>query len=63
MSRRARLAAAVGLTVVVTGMLVSGNTTSEVEPQPTPQRVYTSCLVTDTKPVPADDDPCALTSR
>lgn len=28
------------------------------EPEPTPPRVYSSCLVADTKPMPASADPC-----
>ncbi|MFF9120555.1 hypothetical protein ACF09Y_34205 [Streptomyces massasporeus] len=31
---------------------------TELQPQPTPPRVYSSCLAADTNPMPVGDDPC-----
>ncbi|MFI9045985.1 hypothetical protein [Streptomyces sp. NPDC053427] len=60
MSRGTWLAAMAGLTVVSAGAIITVCATSEPEPEPrpTPPRVYSSCLAADTKPVPADGDPC-----
>ncbi|MGW7090419.1 hypothetical protein ACWGH2_44010 [Streptomyces sp. NPDC054871] len=46
------------LALVAAGAVITEYATSEPEPQPTPPRVYSSCLAADTKPIPADDDPC-----
>ncbi|WP_406152178.1 hypothetical protein [Streptomyces sp. NBC_01012] len=58
MSRGTWLAVMAGLTFVAAGAAIAVGATSEPEPRPTPPRVYSSCLVADTKPVPADGDPC-----
>lgn len=58
MSRGTWLAAMTGLAFVVAAAVIAMGSTSEPKPQPTPPRVYSSCLVADTKPIPADDDPC-----
>jgi hypothetical protein len=47
-----------GLALVGAGVIIAVGATSEPEPRPTPPRVYSSCLAADTKPMPADDDPC-----
>ncbi|MGW2083101.1 hypothetical protein ACWCOW_40590 [Streptomyces sp. NPDC001939] len=46
------------LTFVGVGAIIGVSATSEPKPPPTPPRVYSSCLAADTKPVPADGDPC-----
>ncbi|KAB1150041.1 hypothetical protein F7R91_04305 [Streptomyces luteolifulvus] len=58
MSRGSRLVAMAGLALVGAGVIIAVGATSEPEPRPTPPRVYSSCLAADTKPMPADDDPC-----
>lgn len=58
MSRGTWLAVMAGLTFLSVGAIITVCATSEPEPRPTPPRVYSSCLAADTKPVPADDDPC-----
>ncbi|MFC8237272.1 hypothetical protein [Streptomyces sp. NPDC056661] len=58
MSRGTWLAVMAGLTFVGVGAIVAVGATSEPKPRPTPPRVYSSCLVADTKPVSADNDPC-----
>lgn len=58
MSRGTWLTAMAGLTIVGAGAIIAVGATSEPEPRPTPPRVYSSCLMADTKPIPADDDPC-----
>lgn len=50
--------AAVALALVGTGAIIAVGATSEQEPRPAPPRVYSSCLAADTKPMPADADPC-----
>ncbi|MBM7437527.1 hypothetical protein [Streptomyces sp. HB132] len=58
MSRGTWLAVMAGLTFVAAVATIAVGATSEPKPRPTPPRVYSSCLVADTKPVSADDDPC-----
>lgn len=58
MSRGTWLAAMAALTFVGVGAIIGVSATSEPKPPPTPPRVYSSCLAADTKPVPADGDPC-----
>ncbi len=58
MNRGAWLAALAGLTVVGAVAIIAAAATAEPEPRPAPSRVYSSCLAADTRPVPADDDPC-----
>ncbi|MEV3873920.1 hypothetical protein [Streptomyces sp. NPDC049906] len=53
MNRRIRLAVAVGLVLVAGAVVALGGTTGS-EPQPTPSRMYSSCLAIDNKP----GDPC-----
>ncbi|MWA08401.1 hypothetical protein [Streptomyces sp. BA2] len=58
MSRGTWLAATAGVSLVAAGAIITEYATSEPESQPTPPRVYSSCLAADTKPMSADDDPC-----
>ncbi|MGW6459850.1 hypothetical protein ACWF94_28630 [Streptomyces sp. NPDC055078] len=58
MSRSTWLAAMAGLTLVGAAAIITVHATSKPESQPTPPRVYSSCLAADTKPMPVDNDPC-----
>ncbi|MFJ8542336.1 hypothetical protein ACIRFH_10025 [Streptomyces sp. NPDC093586] len=58
MSRRAWVAAWAVLCVAGLAVIVKLSASSAPDPQPTPSRVYSSCLAADTKPVSADDGPC-----
>ncbi|MEH0416147.1 hypothetical protein [Streptomyces sp. B21-083] len=58
MSRRTGLAAIAGLICVGVVAIIAVSAAREPEPQPTPPRVYSSCLAADTKPMSAGDDPC-----
>ncbi|MET7363559.1 hypothetical protein ABZS76_34660 [Streptomyces sp. NPDC005562] len=62
MSRRARLALSAGLLCAAAGVAVgvAAGAEPDPEPQPAPSRVYSSCLVADTKPIPPGEDPCDL---
>lgn len=55
---RAAWLAAVALALVGTGAATAVDATAEQEPRPAPPRLYSSCLVADTEPVPVDADPC-----
>lgn len=57
MSRRTGLAAIAGLMCAGSVAIIAVSAATEPEPQPTPLRVYSSCLA-DTKPMPVGDDPC-----
>lgn len=56
MSRRTGLAAIAGL--ICAGSVAIIAVSAATEPEPTPPRVYSSCLAADTKPMPVGDDPC-----
>ncbi|MET8081531.1 hypothetical protein [Streptomyces sp. NPDC005303] len=58
MSRRTGLATMAGLICVGAVAIIAVNAAMEPEPQPTPPRVYSSCMAADTKPMSAGDDPC-----
>jgi hypothetical protein len=38
--------------------VIALDTAAQPQPRPTPPRVYSSCLAADTKPLPADENPC-----
>jgi hypothetical protein len=57
-SRRTGLAAIAGLTCSGAVAIIAVSDATEPQPQPTPPRVYSSCLAADTKPMPAGNDPC-----
>ncbi|MFC9289613.1 hypothetical protein [Streptomyces sp. NPDC057052] len=55
MSRRTGLAVIAGLICAGAVAIIA---VTEPQPQPTPPRVYSSCLAADTKPMPVGDDLC-----
>jgi hypothetical protein len=57
-SRRTGLAAIAGLICAGAVAISAVSDATEPQPQPTPPRVYSSCLAADTKPMPVGDDPC-----
>ncbi|MEV4787119.1 hypothetical protein [Streptomyces tuirus] len=58
MSRRTGLAAMAGLICAGVVAFIAVSAAREPQSQPTPPRVYSSCLAADTKPMPVGDDPC-----
>ncbi|MBX9363844.1 hypothetical protein [Streptomyces sp. WAC04114] len=58
MSRRTGLAVTAGLVRAGAVAIIAVIAVTEPQPQPTPPRVYSSCLAADTNPMPVGDDPC-----
>lgn len=58
MSCRTGLTSVVGLIGLGAVVIIAVSAATEPERQPTPPRVYSSCLAADTEPLSAGDDPC-----